>query len=695
MKKLIICLVFFLSLNSLYTQWELVPGWLHHAPRISYIVSYNDTIMAKIEGSLLISLDNGNSWDTVSIEDTYINVHKIINGKLVVGTKNGIYISSDMGNNWIPKNNGINFSINEISYENDKLYINAPGNGIFYSSDWGDNWAPIDIKGLPYSDIGLYDVNNNEIWALSMKEEKIGSITYYYGGLFTSTNLGENWVPVMNGNDTLQARYFARKGDSIFVIEYSSFLMYMSPDNGKNWNKVNVAGGNTNLYSMFLKDSVIFVSTLAGIYVSTNSGTTWTSKGNTLPYIFDYTYNGQYFFAIDEDSHTIYSSTDMGSTWKKIYQSISYANPTALSAKDGIIYAGTPQKLAVSSDQGETWIWNENGLVESKIIAVEAIGNNIFVGNALGLFMSSDKGEHWTQCARDTTLKLPKTVVYEISIDENNVVASISDGILLSTDMGASWQFRSFAKHYYVYPVAIRGNTIFAGTWGAGLYKSTDLGATWQQYKFTDQQINAISLLDNYAYVGISDGLVISEDFGETWEEADVGFLYGNRVERWVNAISNDGENLFLKAHQNGVFLSTDKGKTWEARNSGIQMGVSMDRTKLAINGEYIFLNMASFTGSLKSFYRARLTDLITGVGVKENPIQSQSPLFPNPARDYIIATQYIGWDYQIYDLLGNCVQSGLIYTDRINISSLPAGFYTVRFFKDGKQVVEKMMKEM
>jgi hypothetical protein len=104
---------------------------------------------------------------------------------------------------------------------------------------------------------------------------------------------------------------------------------------------------------------------------------------------------------------------------------------------------------------------------------------------------------------------------------------------------------------------------------------------------------------------------------------------------------------------------------------------------------------MASFTGSLKSFYRARLTDLITGVGVKENPMQSQSSLSPNPARDYIIATQYIGWDYQIYDLLGNCVQSGLIDADRINIASLPAGFYTMRFYKDGKQVVEKMMKEM
>ncbi|HOV92937.1 MAG TPA: hypothetical protein PLC04_07675, partial [Candidatus Kapabacteria bacterium] len=39
--------------------------------------------------------------------------------------------------------------------------------------------------------------------------------------------------------------------------------------------------------------------------------------------------------------------------------------------------------------------------------------------------------------------------------------------------------------------------------------------------------------------------------------------------------------------------------------------------------------------------------------------------------------------ELKYYDLLGNCVQSGLIYTDRINISSLPAGFYTVRFYKD------------
>ncbi|MBP7215602.1 MAG: T9SS type A sorting domain-containing protein [Candidatus Kapabacteria bacterium] len=71
----------------------------------------------------------------------------------------------------------------------------------------------------------------------------------------------------------------------------------------------------------------------------------------------------------------------------------------------------------------------------------------------------------------------------------------------------------------------------------------------------------------------------------------------------------------------------------------------------------------------------------------------------PNPARDYIYINSSLidgvgVWEYQIYDLLGNCIQSGLIESDKINISQLSTGFYTVRFFNDGKQVVEKMMKE-
>jgi len=87
-------------------------------------------------------------------------------------------------------------------------------------------------------------------------------------------------------------------------------------------------------------------------------------------------------------------------------------------------------------------------------------------------------------------------------------------------------------------------------------------------------------------------------------------------------------------------------------------------------------------------------------LGVDEDPQVIQPRIFPNPARDYIYINSSLidgaggVWQYQIYDILGNCVQSGAIESDKININQLSSGFYTVRFFNGGKQVVEKMMKE-
>jgi len=88
-----------------------------------------------------------------------------------------------------------------------------------------------------------------------------------------------------------------------------------------------------------------------------------------------------------------------------------------------------------------------------------------------------------------------------------------------------------------------------------------------------------------------------------------------------------------------------------------------------------------------------------TSTGIEEIPAENNINIFPNPASDYIYinSTFFDGsgmWEYQIYDILGNCVQSGTIESNKINISQLSSGFYTVRFFNGGKQVIEKLMKE-
>ena len=81
-------------------------------------------------------------------------------------------------------------------------------------------------------------------------------------------------------------------------------------------------------------------------------------------------------------------------------------------------------------------------------------------------------------------------------------------------------------------------------------------------------------------------------------------------------------------------------------------------------------------------------------VSVNEPKWLNDLSIYPTPARDYINVTDFLSWQYQIYDLLGNCVQSGIIESDKINISQLYPGFYTVRFFSGSRQMVEKMMKE-
>jgi photosystem II stability/assembly factor-like uncharacterized protein len=695
MKKLIICFLALITQVS-YSQWEEVPGWTQNNATMGGIVSYHDTIMAGLEGGLLISLNNGSSWDTIKISGNSIRTSLLLYGSLFVGTENGVYLSTDLGETWIPKNNGIsNFTVRSIIVNDEKIYIQNYNSGIFYSSDYGESWLKLQTDGLPFSDLDLFLASGNEIWVQSTKSERIGTTDYEYGGLFLTTNLGKDWTPIKLRDDTLQVFDFASRGDSLFVVENNSYLLYLSIDKGNTWQEKKVGMGNI-IYSMFLKDTMIFAETLSGLYVSTNSGEKWNFQGNTLPYIFDFTYNGIYFFTIDESGKAIYSSTDFGTNFQTSYQIISYANPSALASSDGIIYAGTTTKLALSSDQGENWEFNENGLIESTIRAIAATGDYIFVGNKLGLFMSPDKGEHWEQCAKDTTLKLPRKTVYSIVIEGNKVVASISDGVLLSTDLGKSWNYRSFAKNNYVVPVALKANTIFAGTLGSGLYISTDLGETWLNKKITDQQISSIALIDSNIFVATNNCIYISTDFGSTWNKSQTWLSYGMLVETWVNSLITDGKNLFLTSHHNGVFISKDLGNTWDSRNSGIKFtGGSMDNSSLAINNDYIFVNLYPNIGNVgNSFYRAKLIDLINGLDIKEEPFPSHISIFPNPARDFINTAAYFGWQYQIYDLLGSCVQSGMVDAENINVAALPTGFYTIRFFKEGKQLVEKLMKE-
>ena len=186
-------------------------------------------------------------------------------------------------------------------------------------------------------------------------------------------------------------------------------------------------------------------------------------------------------------------------------------------------------------------------------------------------------------------------------------------------------------------PDPVYSNIVYAGTWGAGVYKSVDNGLNWQPARggLTNLNINSMTInpLDPYTlYAGTySSGVFKSTDGGESWTLASSGMqagaivyslaidpevpmrLYagtraantGSTPPPWSGILykSDDGAaswrpvlqniggsaqqdwvysiavlpldpNLILAAsHEHGIFRSWDYGETWAPASQGIVNG--------------------------------------------------------------------------------------------------------------------------
>jgi photosystem II stability/assembly factor-like uncharacterized protein len=186
-------------------------------------------------------------------------------------------------------------------------------------------------------------------------------------------------------------------------------------------------------------------------------------------------------------------------------------------------------------------------------------------------------------------------------------------------------------------PDPVNTNIVYAGTWGAGVYKSLDNGLNWQPARggLTNLSINSMTInpLDpSTLYAGTySSGVYKSTDGGETWVQASSGMqagaivyslaidpevptrLYagtraantggtpppwsgivyksdnggaswrpvlqdigGSGQQDWVYSIAVlplDPNLILAASHEHGIYRSWDYGETWDPTNQGIVNG--------------------------------------------------------------------------------------------------------------------------
>ena len=277
---IIIIHLLFLLYGQGFAQWQKTN--LPSSSKVNTLAICDSSIYAGTEGDgIFVSTDNGENW--VSINNGLQNkvVHSIfVNGKTIfAGTEGGASYSTNNGLNWSTINSGLagkgvwSFAINNFMPGNSIIFAGT-WSGIYTSTNNGTSWnRSLSNTNMPVHSIV---VNNNYIFAATMG-----------GGVFKSSGNGFGWqdfsiiildeyfqtpvaiIPVYS-LAAIGSYIFASAGDGTGSFYRAAFTdtLFNPAGSTSSRNKPNLCFAN--------RDAVLFTGNLNGeIFFTDNYGTHW------------------------------------------------------------------------------------------------------------------------------------------------------------------------------------------------------------------------------------------------------------------------------------------------------------------------------------------------------------------------------------------------------------------------------------
>ncbi len=232
------------------------------------------------EGELYKSIDYGEHWLNISngLPDTEIwsfaidkNSPKNARTIYVGSYNNGIYKSTDGGQSWTLKNNGlgVNLNIKKISIDPNNSAVLYAGfeakqteiggvnqtqqGGLYKSVDAGENWIKIDnlLTQMIVRDIKIVPSNSQIIYTAVSGDYDHTLEEYFGGGVFKSTDAGNSWSIVSSdfgSSENLEVTSLAiNPSDNNIVYASTSDAPYHDQSNGRGIFKTINAGSSWQL----------------------------------------------------------------------------------------------------------------------------------------------------------------------------------------------------------------------------------------------------------------------------------------------------------------------------------------------------------------------------------------------------------------------------------------------------------------
>ena len=404
------------------------------------------------------------------------------------------------------------------------------------------------------------------------------------GGVYTSVNMGSSWTHSSAGLTAKWVRAIAPGAGRVFAGTAAG--VFVSPDNGSTWSSLGTTF--TEVSSVVSSGTTLLAGVIGdGVYVSPDSGASWhqTLFSQSVACL---AVNGVNIFA-GTRGNGAYLSTDNGSTWNPARAGLT-GGGLAISAfmvRGSNLFAGTVGGVYLSTDNGASWNPSGSGLPGVSITALVQNSLTLFAGTAnAGVFLSTDFGSSWSPANAGLKDLHIQSLAWDVTI---LLAGTVNAGVCMSTDGASNWTYSSDGiPEGPASALARNGTTLFSGTSGAGVFTSANDGASWlpSSAGLSDPNVWSFAFSGQTVFAGTSSGVFRSTNNGSLWIPANNG-IAGSIVFALAQSPGGLFAGVLGGSPGSVIYRSSDNGSTWAAAGNGL--GSSANAYAILVRGPKLF----------------------------------------------------------------------------------------------------------
>ena len=418
------------------------------------------------------------------------------------------------------------------------------------------------------------------------------------GGIYRSTNYGENWLQSTSGlPDDASIQVLTADSGVLFAGVYGNGI-YKSNDLGKSWSAVSNDIGNLTFYGLFVSGDNIYAGNAnGGIYYSPDHGITWTEKSNGISNIQFYSF-ANFNSKVYAGGTKLYESSNNGDSWNEVeIIGLNVNGIRAMVVHGNHFYVADDQFVFIATDSPDNWIKSTLNTYAS-VMSMGVSGDSVFLTTSnTKIFYTKDAGLTWTEIINNDA---SGSINHALFLDDQ-LIMSTSEGIYSSSDGGNNWIDKSSGLNaIQIESFNSNDSYLFAGTSTHGIYRTKNYGDSWERINSGLSDLNAKTINDILVFgqnvlLGTGAGVYLSNNGGDAWTKK-----FNPGINKSIQALDFGNGILATGVGDDGVYISTDTAETWQLAginglntNTGYQsILVKGDTIIISTNDGEIFLTI-------------------------------------------------------------------------------------------------------